>query len=72
MFLELVNEQSNLVVNSSRVKIFMKGFFNIKPALSKYNNVGDVSVVLDYLETLMQLHTISLRLLTHKRFFLLC
>lgn len=50
----------------------MKGFFNIKPALSKYNNVGDVSVVLDYLETLVQLHTISLRLLTHKRFFLLC
>lgn len=66
VLLELVNEQSNLVVNSSIVKRFMKGIFNIKPSLPKYNNVWDVSVVLDYLETLMPLHTISLRLLSHK------
>lgn len=66
VFLELVNEQSNLVVNSSIVKRFMKGIFHIKPALPKYNNFWDVSVVLHYLETLMPLHTISLRLLSHK------
>lgn len=66
VFLELINEQSNLVVNSSIVKRFMKGIFNIKPSLPKYNNVLDVSVVLDYLETLMPLQTISLRLLSHK------
>lgn len=66
VFLELTNKQSNLVVNSSIVKRFSKGIFNIKPSLPKYNNVLDVSVVLDYLETLMPLHTISLRLLLHK------
>lgn len=65
-FSRIENKQSNLVVNSSIVKRFMKGIFNIKPSLPKYNNVWDVSVVLDYLETLMPLHTISLRLLLHK------
>lgn len=44
----------------------MKGIFNVKPSLPKYNNVWDVSVVLDYLETLMPLYTILLRLLFHK------
>lgn len=66
MFFDLVNEQSNLVVNSSIVKRFMKVIFHIKPALPKHNNVWDVSVVLDYLEILMPLHTISLRLFSYK------
>lgn len=48
------------------MKRFLKGVFNIKPSLPKYDNVLDVSVVLDYLETLMPLHTVSLRLLSHK------
>jgi hypothetical protein len=66
VFLQLANEQSHLAVNSSLVKRFMKGIFQMKPALPKYSNVWNVSVVLEYLETLMPLHTISLRLLSHK------
>lgn len=71
VFLELINKQSNLVVNSSKVRRFMKGIFNMKPSLPKYNNVWDVSVMLDYLETLMPLHTISLLLLFYK-FVIIC
>lgn len=61
VFLELINKQLNLVVNSSIVKRFMKGIFNIKFLLLKYNNVWDVFVVLDYLEILMFFYIILFR-----------
>ena len=53
------------------VKRFMKGIFNKKPALPKYNSTWDVEVVLAFLKTLTPVHTLSLRYLSYKLVMLL-
>ena len=49
-----------------RVKQFMKGVFEIKPSLPKYQATWDVDIVLHYLESLQPVNTLSLKLLTLK------
>ena len=50
----------------------MKGIFELKPSLSKYNEIWDVRVVLDYLKTFGVLSALSLKDLTLKLTMLLC
>lgn len=48
------------------VKRFLKGVYNIKPALPRYSATWDVSVVLKYLCTLSPVKNLSLKLLSYK------
>ena len=40
---------------------FLKEVFELKPSLSKYNEIGDVSLVLEYLRHLPRLENMSLK-----------
>ena len=51
---------------------YMKGVFELKPALPRYSEIWDVNIVLDYLKTFKDLRTISLKELTLKLTMLLC
>ena len=48
------------------VKRFMKGVFNIRPALPRYNVTWDVNTVLKYLKTLSPVSQIPIKMLSHK------
>ncbi|CAG2240323.1 unnamed protein product [Mytilus edulis] len=48
------------------VKRFLKGIFNLKPSLPRYQRTWDVEVVLKYLKTLSPVYMLSLRVLTYK------
>lgn len=48
------------------VKRFLKGVFNLRPALPRYNVTWDVNIVLDYLKTLSPVRSIGLSQLTQK------
>ena len=50
---------------------FMKGVFNERPALPRYNVTWDVNIVLNYLKTLSPVKDISLKMLSHKLVMLL-
>lgn len=50
----------------------MKGIFELKPSLPKYNEIWDVRVVLDYLKTFVVSSSLSLKDLTLKLTMLLC
>lgn len=50
----------------------MKGIFELKPSLPKYNEIWDVRVVLDYLKTFDASSALSLKELTLKLTVLLC
>ena len=50
----------------------MKGIFELKPSLPKYNEIWDVRVVLDYLKTFGASSALSLKDLTLKLTMLLC
>jgi hypothetical protein len=50
----------------------MKGIFEIRPALPKYSEIWDVTVVLNYLKTLEQVASLPLKELTLKLTTLLC
>jgi len=54
-----------------RVKQFMKGVFELRPSLPKYQATWDVDIVLHYLESLQPVNTLSLKLLTLKLVMLL-
>ena len=56
------------------VKRYLKGVFNIKPALPRYECTGtcDLNVVLRYLYTLSPVAELSLKLLSYKLVMLLC
>lgn len=45
---------------------FVKGVFQLKPSLPRYQGTWDVSIVLDYLETLYPHQNLSLKELTLK------
>ena len=51
---------------------YMKGIFELKPALPRYSEIWDVTVVLDYLKKLPDRKSISLKDLTLKLTMLLC
>lgn len=51
---------------------FMKGVFELRPALPNYTEVWDVKVVLDYINAFKPLETIKLKELTLKLSMLLC
>ena len=51
---------------------YMKGVFELKPALPRYSDIWDVNIVLDYLKTFNDLTSISLKALTLKLTMLLC
>lgn len=53
------------------IKRLMTGFFNIKPPKPRYSHTWDVSIVLKFLVTLRPLHSLSLKMLTHKLAMLL-
>lgn len=48
------------------IKRFMKGIFNYRPALPRYNQVWDVSIVLKYLKSIQVCENLKLKLLTCK------
>ncbi|CAG2249708.1 unnamed protein product [Mytilus edulis] len=48
------------------VKRFLKGIFNLKPSLPRYQRTWDVEVVLKYLKTLTPVYMLSLRVLSYK------
>ena len=50
---------------------FMKGVFNERPALPKYDVTWDVNIVLHYLKSLSPVNTIPMKLLSHKLAMLL-
>ena len=50
----------------------MKGIFELKPSLPKYNEIWDVRVVLDYSKTFGASSALSLKELTLKLTMLLC
>ena len=56
---------------NSRVKQFMKGVFELRPSLPRYQATWDVDIVLHYLESLQPVNTLSLKLLTLKLVMLL-
>ena len=45
---------------------YLKGVYNLKPPVSKYNEIWDLNVVLDYLKTLAPASSLSLEILTKK------
>lgn len=45
---------------------FMKGVFETRPSLPRYRDIWDVSIVLDYLQTLFPLEQLNLRDITLK------
>ena len=51
---------------------YMKGVFELKPALPKYSEIWDVKLVLDYLKTFTDRSTLSIKELTLKLTMLLC
>lgn len=53
------------------LKYFMKGSFHINPPKPKYNNIWDVSIVLEYLKSLGPNDKLSLKILTLKLTMLL-
>ena len=60
----------NPCANSSIVSRFLKGVFNMRPALPRYTCTFDVKIVLDYLEQL-QLKDLQLKILSNKLCLLL-
>ena len=54
------------------VRQFLKGGFELKPSLPKYNEICDVSLVLEYLRHLPGLENISLKDHSRKLATLLC
>ena len=65
---------STLLVSQSGVKFgehplvcrYMKGMFQLRPALPKYSDIWDVNVVLNYLKTFAEAASLSLKDLTIK------
>ena len=51
---------------------YMKGIFEIRPALPKYSEIWDVTVVLNYLKTFVMVTALPLKELTLKLTMLLC
>ena len=51
---------------------YMKGIFEIQPALPKYSEIWDVTVVLNYLKTFEKVSELPLKELTLKLTMLLC
>ena len=51
---------------------YMKGIFELRPALPKYTEIWDVNVVLNYLKTFDEVSVIPLKELTLKLTMLLC
>ena len=52
--------------NLPLVKRLLKGIFQLRPSVPRYNCVWDVKIVLNFLETLSPLHDINLKDLTIK------
>ena len=48
------------------VKRFMKGVFELRPALPKYQSIWDPAIVLKFLESIFPLQDVSLKMLTLK------
>lgn len=58
--------------NHPLVARFLKGVFELRPSLPKYNHIWDVSVVLRHLKTLQPICNLDLKALTLKLTMLLC
>ncbi|XP_021365911.1 uncharacterized protein LOC110458506 [Mizuhopecten yessoensis] len=68
-FFELTGNTS--LIENVLIKRFMKGIFHARPALPRYSTTWSVSLVLQYIQTLSPVHTISLRFLSLKLVMLL-
>lgn len=67
----LCSDREITIGNSSVVKRFMKGIFEIRPPNVKYKFIWDVNVVLNFLTNFYPLEDINLCYLTHKLCMLL-
>jgi dihydroorotase len=54
------------------IKRFMKGVFNQRPALPRYQHIWDVNIVLEYLASLSPVNVLSFYTLTLNFVTLLC
>lgn len=54
------------LTDQTLIKRFLKGVFRIKPVFPRYNETWDPNPVLEYLEKLAPLHSLSLENLTYK------
>ena len=62
----IIFEGGHTVGTNPLVKRYMKGVFNLRPTKPRYSYTWDVSVVLQYLDTLMPLESLDLKMLTLK------
>ena len=62
----IIFEGGHTVGTHPLVKRYMKGVFNLRPTKPRYSYTWDVSVVLQYLDTLMPLKSLDLKMLTLK------
>ena len=67
----LVHEYGLTIGNSSLVKRFMKGVFELRPPKPRYKSIWDVNIVLNYLSVFYPLEGLSLNCLTYKLCMLL-
>lgn len=62
----LTNSNGLTIGNSAIVKRFMKGVFELKPPIPRYNFIWDVSVVLSFLGNYFPNEDLSLKVLSYK------
>ena len=67
----IVNDYGLTIGNSASVKRFMKGVFELKPPLPRYQFIWDVSIVLDFLYHYSPNEELHLNVLTCKCVMLL-
>lgn len=67
----IVNIYGITIGNSLLVKRLMKGIFELRPPIPRYNVIWDVNIVLDYLKNFPSDKDIPLNLLTYKLVMLL-
>ena len=67
----LINEYGITIGNSSLVKRFLKGIFELNPPVARYCMVWDVNIVLNFLSNFYPLDDLPLSILTYKLTMLL-
>ena len=67
----LVKPCGTTIGNCMVVKRFMKGVFELRPPVPRYNFIWDVSIVLDYLSNFYPNEELPLSILSHKCVMLL-
>ena len=62
----LVNDSNVTIGNSSLVKRFLKGVYELRPIRPRYNIIWDINIVLDFLKNFYPEDELSLDIITYK------